>query len=212
MRVYLLPGVGCDGRLFQRLQLQGHETIALSWPEFTPNDSLARIAERMLPQVRTDMPHVLLGVSMGGMVAQELALITRPEKVILISSWTGPTEWPPFVRVSAVLGLNRTIREWSMRAVWPLKRLVDPRERSIDELLFSMAKDQSARQLRLGTGAIMRWQGSRWDGPLVRIHGNKDLVTPLRFPVDHLIEGGQHVLVLTRANEVSRILMHELAH
>lgn len=185
--------------------------VPLAWPAFEANDSLAGIARRLRPQVREAEPHVLVGVSMGGMVAQELALLTRPRMVVLISSWTGPGEWPMFVRISARLGLHRVIRAWSMRAVWPLKRLLDPRERTIDELLFAMARAQSARQIRRGTGAIMRWQGSRWDGPMVRIHGDRDRVTPLRFPVDHLVPGGQHIMVLTRAGQVSAILNEVLA-
>lgn len=207
MTIYLLPGVGCDHRLYDRLELPaGHQVVKLDWPAFEDDDTLARIAERLLPRVSPDGPHVLVGVSMGGMVAQELALLTKPVKVVLISSWTGPEEWPPFVKVSAKLGLYRTIRDWSMRAVWPLKRLVDRRESSVDELLWDMACQQTARQLRNGTGAILRWKGSRWKGPVVRIHGDKDIVTPLRFPVDHLVKGGQHVMVLTRPREVSRLL------
>jgi pimeloyl-ACP methyl ester carboxylesterase len=206
MNVYMLPGVGCDARLFDRLQLDGLPAKKLEWPRFGPKDTLTNIAEAMASQVNTAEPHVLVGVSMGGMVAQELAMFTHPTKVILISSWTGPHEWNALTRINARLGLHRVIRDWSVRAAWPVKRLIDRRERSIDVLLFDMARKQGASQLRRGTAAIMRWKGSRWQGPLVRIHGDKDIITPLRFPVDHLVKGGQHVMVLTRPGEVSRLL------
>jgi len=98
------------------------------------------------------------------------------------------------------------IRDWSVRAAWPLKRLIDRREQSIDALLFTMAREQGAAQLRRGTAAIMRWKGSPWTGPIVRIHGDRDIVTPLRFPVDHVVKGGQHVMVLTRPDEVSALV------
>jgi pimeloyl-ACP methyl ester carboxylesterase len=206
MTIYLLPGVGCDARLFERLDLPGFDVVKLEWPRFEAQDTLAGIAERIRAQVRAGEPHVLVGVSMGGMVAQELALLTKPEKVVLISSWKGPQEWPMHVRWGARLGLHRVIREWTMRASWPVKRLMDPREGAVDRLLWDMALAQSARQLRHGTAAIMRWHGSRWQGPLVRIHGDRDIVTPLRFPVDHVVKGGQHVMVLTKAAEVSHLL------
>ena len=206
MTIYLLPGMGCDARLFERLHLDGYEVVKLEWPAFGSKDSLADIADRMCADVRSTEPHVLVGVSMGGMVAQELALLTNPDKVVLISSWTGPQEWPMHVRFGARLGLHRIIRDWTMRASWPVKRLMDPREEAVDRLLWDMAVKQTARQLRNGTGAIMRWRGSRWTGPLVRIHGDKDIVTPLRFPVDHLIKGGQHVMILTKADEVTACL------
>lgn len=211
MTIYLLPGVGCDARLFDRLSLDGLNVVKLEWPEFRSDSTLASIAAALRERVDANEPHALVGVSMGGMVAQELALLTHPERVVLISSWTGPQEWPWLVRMNARLGLHRAIRGWTVRLARPLKRLIDPRERSIDELLFAMARRQGAAHLRYGAAAIMRWQGSTWTGPLVRIHGDKDIVTPLRFPVHHLVKGGQHVMVLTRAEEVSRLLRHVLA-
>jgi|694.fasta_scaffold35553_7 pimeloyl-ACP methyl ester carboxylesterase len=207
MTIYLLPGVGCDARLFERLDLAGFDVVMLAWPAFEAKDSLAAIAHRLLSSVRTDEPHVLVGVSMGGMVAQELAVLTNPQKVVLISSWTGPHEWPRHVRFGARFGVHRVIREWTMRAAWPVKRVMDPREGAVDRLLWDMAMKQSARQLRNGTAAIMRWNGSPWKGPVVRIHGDKDIVTPLRFPVDHVVKSGQHVMVLTKAEEVSQLLV-----
>ena len=206
MTVYLLPGVGCDGRLFDRLDLAGLDVVKLTWPRFEPKDTLPAIAKKLSERVRAAEPHIIAGVSMGGMVAQELATITRPRKVILISSWTGPHEWNALTRWNARLGLHNVIRDWTVRAAWPLKRMIDPRECDIDELLFNMAREQGAVQLRRGTAAIMRWKGSSWQGPLVRIHGDKDIVTPLRFPADHVVKGGQHVMVLTQAEEVSRLL------
>jgi pimeloyl-ACP methyl ester carboxylesterase len=211
MKVYLLPGVGCDARLFDRIQLGAHEVTKLEWPEFTAGITLADIARALSGQVDKSRPHVLVGVSMGGMVAQELAVLTNPEKVVLISSWTGPQEWPFYVRAGAALGFPGLIREWSMRMVWPLKRLIDRRSSEIDQLLWDMAVKQSARKLRLGTTAVLRWKGSTWKGRVIRIHGDKDIVTPLRFQVDHLVKGGQHVMVLTRADEVSRLLLEAIS-
>lgn len=210
MRLYLLPGVGCDARLFSRLDLTGHEVHHLEWPDFRGTPTLESIARRLSEQVDVHVPHALVGVSMGGMVALELALLSRPRMVVLVSSWTGPWEWPPFVRVSAWLGLYVLISDATLRAAWPLKRLIDRRAKDVDALLFDMATRQGGRQLRLGTRAILRWKGSRWNGPLVRIHGDKDIVTPLRFPVDHVVHGGQHVMVLTRAAEVSRLIREAL--
>lgn len=211
MKVYLLPGVGCDARLFERLELNGFDVVKLEWPAFHADSTLTSIAQELKAGIDAGGPHALVGVSMGGMVAQELAVLTGPRKVVLISSWTGPKEWPPFVRISARLGLYRTIRDWSMRAAWPLKRLVDRRERDIDALLWDMARTQTARKIRFGTQAILRWPGSRWTGPVVRIHGDRDIVTPLRFPVDHVVKDGQHVMILTRAAEISALLRKVLS-
>lgn len=203
MTLYLLPGVGCDHRLFGRLELSGMDVRYLEWPPFPKGCTLAELAQAMRPQVDADRPHILGGVSMGGMVAQELALLTHPRKVILISTWKGPQEFTPFVRVAKTLGLPVLIGRFTMRATWPLKRILGLRDRATDRLLFDMATQQTAAKIRHGVQAVLRWKGSRWTGPVARIHGSADHVIPLRFPADHVVPGGAHIMVLTRAAEVS---------
>jgi pimeloyl-ACP methyl ester carboxylesterase len=210
MTVYLLPGVGCDKRLFSRIELPGHEVKVLEWPPFPKGCALEELAEAMRHGVDATRPHVLAGVSMGGMVAQELALMTKPEKIVLISTWTGPKEWPWHVHVAKFLGLSWMIGSFTMRAMWPLKRILGRRPRDIDRLLWDMAIQQSAGKVRRGIGAVLRWKGSRWTGPAVRIHGDADHVVPIRFPVDHVVHGGPHIMVLTKAVEVSRLIEAEL--
>ena len=152
-------------------------------------------------------PHVLAGVSMGGMVAQELALLTRPQKVILISTWTDPREFPIYDRVAGMLGLTWIIGPFTMWATWPFKRILGQRDRKTDRLLWDMAKQQTATKIRHGVDAVLRWKGSRWKGPVARIHGSNDHVIPLRFPVDQLVVGGAHIMVLDRAQEISDFIL-----
>ena len=210
MLVYLLPGIGCDERLFSRLHLPGHEVRVLEWPPFPRDCTLAGLAAEMARQVDAAQPHVLAGVSMGGMVAQELGVLTAPAQVVLISTWTGPQEWPWHVRWAKRLHLWNLVRERSMRWVWPLKRYLGPRPKEIDQLLWDMAVSQGAAKIRNGLKAVLRWQGSPWKGPVFRIHGDNDHVIPLRFHVDHVVKGGEHIMVLTKAGEVGRAVGHAL--
>ncbi|MBS1943941.1 MAG: alpha/beta hydrolase [Bacteroidetes bacterium] len=203
MVLYLLPGVGCDHRLFSRLQLPDMEVKVLEWPPFAKGCTLHELAAEMSREVDASRPHVLAGVSMGGMVAQELAVITKPEMVVLVSSWTGPREWPQYVRWASRLHLWNLVRTRSMRMAWPLKQMLGPRPGEIDGLLWDMAGSQGADKIRSGLEAVLRWKGSPWRGPVYRIHGDNDHVIPLRFPVDHVVKGGEHIMVLTKAVEVA---------
>jgi hypothetical protein len=111
--------------------------------------------------------------------------------------------------VAKFLGLSWMIGSFTMRAMWPLKRILGRRPRDIDRLLWDMARAQTAGKVRRGVQAVLRWEGCRREGRWVRIHGDADRVTPLRFPVDHIVHGGAHIMILTRANEVSRLLQEE---
>ena len=124
MTVYFLPGVGCDKRLFSRIKLPGHEMVMLEWPPFPKRCRLEELAAEMRSGVDGTKPHMLAGVSLGGMVAQELALLTKPEKVILISTWTGPHEWLRQVHVMKSLGGTCLIGRFTMWATWPFQRFL----------------------------------------------------------------------------------------
>ena len=206
MKIYLLPGVGCDHRLFDHIALPGHDVVKLDWPAFPEGCTVQDIAKAMVDRVEVGEEHVLVGVSLGGMVAQELAVLTRPRQVILISSWTGPAEWPPRMIWAKRLGATSLIGSFTMWFTWPVKRLLGARDRATDKLLWDMARTQTAAKIRRGIQAVMKWKGASWKGPIVRIHGDSDLVTPLRFPVDHVVKGGEHVMILTRGQEIADML------
>jgi pimeloyl-ACP methyl ester carboxylesterase len=211
MKVYLLPGVACDRRLFHHFLLPGHEVRTLEWPAIPRGATLAQIAQRLSDSVDPGSDHVLVGVSMGGMVAQELALLTKPRKVVLISSVTGPHEWPPLLHHSRRFGLHRLITEFTMRSTWPIRQWWNKGDPEIARVLFAMAVDQTAAQIRTSVDAILRWQGADWDGPIVRIHGDRDTLLPLRFPVDHVVKGGSHVMVITRPQEVAGLVARSIS-
>ncbi len=207
MDIYLLPGLGTDHRLFSRLDLGGLHVRYLEWPDYGPGHTLRDIAHMLVDQVDTARTHWYMGVSMGGMVAQELAALTNPEKVVLMSSWIGPHEWPWHIRMAARLRPHLVINETTMRMTWPLKaRLVGQGDPVIGRLLYDMACAQTARRIRHGVAAIMRWEGSPWKGPLVRIHGDADRLIPLRFPADHVVRGGKHTMVINSAEELGPLL------
>lgn len=211
MEILLIPGLGTDRRLFSRLDLSGLPVRILEWPDYKQGCTLVDIARMLQEQVPPDRPHILAGVSMGGMVAQELALLTKPQHVLLISSWTGPHEWTWTTRLGATIRVQRVITDAGMRGIWPLKQwFVGQGDAEVDELLFDMACAEGASKIRNGLDAIFRWEGSRWKGPVTRIHGDADRVTPLRFPAEYTIAGGSHSMVIYKADEVGQALRQAL--
>jgi pimeloyl-ACP methyl ester carboxylesterase len=206
MNVYLLPGLACDRRLFQGFDLRGHEVHHLEWPRVELHHSLSDIAGMLLDRIDPTQEHVLVGVSMGGMVAQEMALRSTPQKVVLISSVTGPHEWPPLLHASRRLKLHYLINDFTMRSTWPLRQWLKKGDPEIAKVLFDMAVKQTAPQIRTCVDAILRWKGAAYKGPLVRIHGDRDTLLPMRFPVDHVVPGGTHVMTITRPREICSLV------
>jgi pimeloyl-ACP methyl ester carboxylesterase len=207
MRLYCLPGLGVDHRLFDRCDLGTAEVVKLDWPVMPRGSSLADYAAALAARVNKREPHVLLGVSMGGMVAQEMAAITGPRKVIIVSSWKGPWEMPPLIRWLRPFRPEMLLTEWIMRRCVPVIRLMRAKlgmETVEATRHIQMMLDRwSAEQIRVMVRAVLSWPGAEVKD-LVHIHGDRDALMPLKFIRDPIIvRGGTHIMVYTLANEVS---------
>jgi len=85
MKCYCISGLGADKRAFKHLDIN-LELIHIEWTKPLKNESISSYSKRLLVQIDTKEPFLLLGLSFGGIIASELAQITSPEKVIHISS------------------------------------------------------------------------------------------------------------------------------
>ncbi len=96
LTVYLIPGMGTDERIFEELHFN-HTNISkktIEWAPYEDCNSLEEYAKKLISQVDTSKPFILIGVSMGGMLAMEMGEIIYPERLILISSAKSDSELP----------------------------------------------------------------------------------------------------------------------
>ena len=101
LNVYFIPGLGTDRSIFEYLNLPdtNFNIHFLEWiiPE-NSLESLQSYAHRMSEQIREEH-FVLIGISFGGVIAQEIAKIRVVEKVIIISSIKSKHELPRRLRL-----------------------------------------------------------------------------------------------------------------
>ena len=85
--VYFMPGLAASSLIFERIALPDdlYEINLLEWEIPIENESLADYAKRIAKKITHENP-VLIGVSFGGIVVQEMATFIKVKKVIIISS------------------------------------------------------------------------------------------------------------------------------
>ena len=214
MDVYLIPGLGADHRIFSRLELHGHSVHHLDWPVMPSGSGLPDFAAALATQVDHGRPHALLGMSMGGMVAQELAALTAPRGVVIISSWKGPQEMPPPIRLLRGRRPDRLINKAFLVRVMPMIRWQMGVETK-DEvaLLDAFMRTATIAQLKVQVAAVLAWKGP--SAPLerlVHIHGDNDRLMPLAFVRGaQVVRGGSHFMVYGKAERVSALVQQALA-
>ena len=80
------------------------------------------------------------------------------------------------------------------------------------DLVASILSDTDPHFARCASKAIMEWQ-SRIPAPagIVHIHGTKDqLLLPDKIKPTHWVEGGEHMMIYSRAPEVSKLIAQHL--
>ncbi|MEJ7666163.1 MAG: alpha/beta hydrolase [Hymenobacter sp.] len=179
---YLIPGLGADERVFRRLRLPGPRRVLPWLPPQSPTEPLAHYAARLAAEVPPDKPCWLVGVSFGGLLAQEIGRLRPLARVVLISSLGGPHELPPLLRLAGATGLHRllpfSMLKWLPRlAQWFFGARGGPEYRLLRQIL----RDTDLAFARWATAQLLAWRGPGLAGA-VRIHGTRDRLLPPARP------------------------------
>lgn len=209
--VYCIGGLGTDEKIFRNLVLPGWELKHLPW--LIPNDkeTLEEYATRMIASVTEENP-ILIGVSFGGMMSIEIARLRPVKKIILISSIKTHLERPKWMGISGKLRLHKISPSKPNRFSENLanKRLGVTNESERD---FANAYRRSVDKdyLNWSINQIVTWKNKWEPDNIVHIHGDKDLVFPIkRIKATHIVKDGTHMMVMNRADEVSKHILASL--
>lgn len=64
-KLFLIPGLGADERLFQHLKLDDYQVLPIKWIAPHPKDSLSSYAKKLVEHYHIDKGSTVLGVSLG---------------------------------------------------------------------------------------------------------------------------------------------------
>ncbi len=207
--IYLFPGQGADYRQFRDIEIpEGYDTVHIIYPVPFKRETMAAYASRFIPQINQDAPFVLLGVSLGGMICTELADTLHPEHIILISSAKSYMELPGRYNFQKKLPLNRIIPKGLTKAgARALQGIVEPDRRYDKETFKDMLRRKDPAYLKGTVEMILHWERQDYNKSIVHIHGNADHTIPIKnVKYDYLVEEGSHMMVLTRAGEISQVI------
>ncbi|WP_133274412.1 alpha/beta fold hydrolase [Hymenobacter radiodurans] len=205
---YLIPGLGADERVFHKLRplLHGPSQV-LEWLKPIGDEPLPDYVRRMAAAIPEDQVCFVVGVSFGGVVAQEICRIRPRACAVLVSSI------PDADRLPALLRLIRATRVYKLVPP-PLLKLFPWAGRwyfGIDDnleykIFKAILRDMDSAYTSWAIKRLLHWD-STGVGSCVQILGSRDRVfPPSPAPVDYLIPGGTHFMVLTHAQEISQIL------
>jgi pimeloyl-ACP methyl ester carboxylesterase len=208
MKVYFISGLAADSRVFQHIKLpQGYEPVYIEWIKALKNESLSDYSKRLAASIDSSKPFGLIGLSMGGMVATEISKQHALAFTILLSSVPSYKNFPVRFKISYWLRLHKILPVQLFKSASIIKRFFTAETKADKLILEQVIKDSDPVFIRWALGAILEWKNETIPGSYFHIHGSKDEILPMKNTTPtHIIPGGTHLMVLSKAGEVNKIL------
>jgi pimeloyl-ACP methyl ester carboxylesterase len=211
--IHCISGLGADERVFQRLTIPGVHFRYVPWPYLDKHDEMACYAQKIAALIPQGPDDHILGLSFGGMLASEIALMRPAQKVFLVSSCKSPDELPEVSPILRFIGRNKLMPVGI--ATLPVKTLLNLFGAKTEEekkLIRSILEDSDPHFVRCAFKVILEWKMRVWPrADLVHIHGTDDkVIPPDRVRPTHWVAGGGHFMIFSQAAEVSGLIARHL--
>jgi hypothetical protein len=201
IHVYLMPGLAASSAIFERIELSKEvfEIHLLEWEIPLPKESLTTYAKRITDKITHEMP-VLIGVSFGGILVQEMARYIQARKVIIISSVRSNAEFPRRLKLAKTTKAYKLI---PMSLILNIENLAKfSFGEKINQRIKLYEKFLSVRDigyLEWAVEKVVLWDREVIDESVIHIHGDLDDVFPIKNIKNcTVVKGATHILILSK--------------
>ncbi len=199
--VYLMPGMAASPSIFEYIKLPEslYKIHLLEWQIPEKNETLKEYAKRMCNFIKHD-DIVLLGVSFGGILVQEMSKFIKLKKLIVVSSVKSHHELP---------------KRYKLIKITKAYKILPTRLASNIDLLAKYAFGETIKKrvglykkyLSVNDKAYLDWSIKQvvcWDQEepnpeAIYIHGDKDVIFPYSCEGNCIvIKGGTHIMIINK--------------
>lgn len=205
-----MPGLAAGPEIFENLELDKEKYTLhyLQWLKpLSSEESLNNYVTRLSEFITEEKP-VLIGVSFGGIIVQELAKYVNPKKVIIISSVKNQKELPKKFKLAKFTKLYKLFPTVIIQNFEDYTQYF--MSKSLTKKTYLYKKYLSVRDktyLKWSIYNVLKWDQLTSNENLIHIHGTKDTVFPIKNIRNVIkIEGGSHIMILTKAKKISKII------
>lgn len=212
--IYLISGLGADEKIYKNIHLQPYQTSFIKWVQPEPKDTITSYAHKLIKQVDTTKPVILIGVSMGGILAKEMKKHIDVKACIIISSIQCSSQFTNGIKLSAYIPmlsyipvkvlkiLNKFTAPWFFSVHNPAEK----------KLLLETIDNTDPVFLKWALKILPLWKDNSIDKSILHIHGTHDRIFPINnihTPTTTIINGG-HLMILNRAKEIESLILNSI--
>ena len=199
--VYFMPGLAASSSIFERIELpkDTFEMHLLEWFLPNKNETLQSYAKRMAEKVKHENA-VLVGVSFGGVLVQEMAQFLNLKKLIIVSSVKCNAELPRRLKLAKTTKAYKLLPTGLMQDVELLTKyafgdVLKKKLKLYEQYLHRREKEY----LDWAIEQMVCWERVEVDAKVIHIQGDADEVFPVKNIKKFInVKGGTHLMILNR--------------
>ncbi|EMY81570.1 hypothetical protein pgond44_06955 [Psychroflexus gondwanensis ACAM 44] len=198
----MMPGMAANPTVFERIELPVEEfkMLWLTWKIPKKEESLKAYAHRMVEPIEKDKPVVLIGVSFGGVLVQEMSRFLMVKRLIIISSVKTKQELPARMKLARYSGVYKILPTGLLNYITQIEKLpVGSTIRKRLKLYQQYLSVNDKNYLEWAIKEMLCWEQVQPIEDIIHIHGEEDLVFPIKNISDCIrIPSGTHIMILNK--------------
>ncbi|WP_298758486.1 alpha/beta hydrolase [uncultured Psychroserpens sp.] len=201
IHIYLMPGMAANPTIFEHIKLP-EEQFEIHWLEWMiphKKESLESYAKRMIANIKHENV-VLLGVSFGGILVQEMSKYMSLRKLFVVSSVKSKHELPKRMKLMKYtkaykLLPTQLVGNIDFLAKYAFGETITKRI----ELYKKYLSVSDKQYLDWAIENVIEWNQEAPNEKAIYIHGDKDAVFPHSCAGDCIVvKGGSHIMVINK--------------
>lgn len=199
--VYLMPGLAASSTIFEKIKLPENqfEIYYLEWILPKVNEPLTDYAKRLAKNIVHENV-ILIGVSFGGILVQEMKKYVKPRKTIIISSVKSNAELPQKMKLAKVTKAYKLLPTGMVSNLDSLTKYAFGtmiKERLNLYKKYLTMKDKV--YLDWAIENVVCWDRAEIDNDVIHIHGDDDSVFPASYIPKYInVKRGTHIMIINR--------------
>lgn len=201
IHIYFMPGMAASPLIFEHIKFSEEQFIVhyLEWIMPFKDESLTNYAKRMAKSIKYDNV-ILLGVSFGGIIVQEISKYINLRKLIIVSSVKTKHELPKRMKISRMTKAYKLIPTQLFNNVEVLAKYVFGDRATKRLALYEKYLSVKDKQyLDWAIKQMICWDQAEPIPNIIHIHGEKDKVFPMYHIKDCItVKGGTHIMIINK--------------
>ena len=117
LKIFCISGLGANELAYSKIGILGFPKVIVPWLKSLPGETLKQYSLRIIEKHNISQNDILVGLSFGGLICQEIAVKIKTKNLILISSFRDKEDLKPIFKYGLKSQIYRLMPNKRVRVI-----------------------------------------------------------------------------------------------